>query len=364
MRRTRSEIVRENDEALRDALTETILETGWDSVTFSGVAKRAGLTVGAVYGRAENTSELGIDLWENRVDAWLASSIDGILDAAEAGDEVGLRRLMKQWDTSTDETGVAIELLVAALFDADLAEVIEACVRKILGARCVPSRDVTASAAASNTLEASFIFGRAIAICAGTKPDPITKHQISVLAGHHSGKTRRKINVRPQELKWERDNVDVNAQEERILRAVLNVIGRVGYKRATVARIARTAGVTRGAVMSHYKDKNQLIAKAVDAYLIPPGEVWSQYADVEAKHGPLISRAIFLEDFLKPSNLEMWKLNLELSRVSRYVPELAEFKVPHTTLEHTHLGVMLVAAYVPGLVNLPYLDPFMAGSAT
>lgn len=53
-RRTRSDRVRENDRRLRTALEEIIVETGWGSVTVTGVAKRAGLTVGAVYARAES----------------------------------------------------------------------------------------------------------------------------------------------------------------------------------------------------------------------------------------------------------------------------------------------------------------------
>jgi AcrR family transcriptional regulator len=70
-RRSRAEIVEANDEALRNAAVQVTHEVGWDSVTFSGVARVAGLSVGAVYGRAETQAELGIDLWVSRVRDWL-----------------------------------------------------------------------------------------------------------------------------------------------------------------------------------------------------------------------------------------------------------------------------------------------------
>jgi hypothetical protein len=92
--------------------------------------------------------------------------------------------------------------------------------------------------------------------------------------------------------------------------------------------------------------------------------VWSQYDAVVARHGTLVSRAMFLADFLKPENRSLWRVNLELARVARFVPELAEFRANANVLEHTHLGVMMAASMLPDVSRLPYVGPFQAGSAT
>ncbi len=73
-RRSRAAIVEANDAALRSAAISLASKVGWDSVTFTGVAQSAGLSVGAVYGRVETPAEMGIDVWESRVRDWFTVS--------------------------------------------------------------------------------------------------------------------------------------------------------------------------------------------------------------------------------------------------------------------------------------------------
>jgi len=92
--------------------------------------------------------------------------------------------------------------------------------------------------------------------------------------------------------------------------------------------------------------------------------VWSQYEPVVEENGPLVARALFLAEFLRAQHRSAWLVNLELAHVALAIPELAAFAAPPDTLQHTHLGVMLVACFVPGLDTLPFAGPFGAGSAT
>lgn len=48
VRRTRAESVAVNDVAIRSVVASTVCDQGWGGVTFTGVATRAGLTVGVV----------------------------------------------------------------------------------------------------------------------------------------------------------------------------------------------------------------------------------------------------------------------------------------------------------------------------
>lgn len=366
VRRTRAQIVAANDEAIRQALCSMALEAGWDGVTFTGVAKRAGLTVGAVYGRAENPAELGIDLWESTVGPWFSEAVDRLFDAADRDEPRIIVDRMREWG-SADEAALAAELLIASLFEEDLAEVVRADALSLLSARCRPSAAaprVTAHHAAAAVLLLSFAFGRAIAHRAGVALPSLTLRDGQVLAGHRRAAPGRSRIPQPKELHWVRPLDELDPHTRTVVRGTVDVVGRVGYRRATIARIGRAAGVPRGGVLSHYKDKAGLVAGAARLALVPPGEVWSQYVDVVAEYGPLLSRAIFLADFLKPDNAPLWAVNLELARMSRFVPELGEFCPGGSVLEQTHLGVMLTASLVPGIDTLPYAGPFTAGSTT
>lgn len=365
-RMTRKESVAANDEALRDAAMAVIGESGWDDLSFTVVAKRAGLTVGAVYGRAESTAELAIDLWQARVAPWLRTAVEHLLDAASAGDAKALARSLGDWHRHP-ASDVAIELLIAALFDPDLADAIGSDAAFILGSRTKARRsaaDAAAHEAACAALVTSFALGRAIAARSGQRPDRLTSGQVQVLSTYYEAKPCLTPPPSGPALTWVRAPSKGSAQEDALAQAALRVIGRVGYRRATIARIAREAGIPRGSVLSHAGDKAHLVAASAAAALNSPLEVWSQYAPVVDDHGPLTSRAMFLAEFLKPVNRPSWALNLELARMSRHIEQLAAFGAGEGVLEQTHLGVMLLACYVPGLARLPFRGPFASGSAT
>src|SRR5881409_2169797 len=48
-----------------------------------------------------------------------------------------------------------------------------------------------------------------------------------------------------------------------LLRAAIDCFARLGYQGTTIDRIARDAGVTKGAVYYHFRDKEELLFEAV-----------------------------------------------------------------------------------------------------
>lgn len=364
---SRAEQVKRNDGAIRAAVADTIVESGWDGIAFSAVAKRAGLTVGAVYGRAESPSDLAIDLWEHEVSGWLRQTAAAFVEAATSGDPAAVGAAFGRLDAATKQTALLTELLIAAIFDVDLGEVVLTEARQVLSEFCTPSpggAPVTAQQAAGSALVFSFAFGRALAARGGRRPPRLTPHQLTVLGQHATAAPYTgPVPVGPP-LRWTRDLTHLDEHTAALMEGTLRTVGRIGFRRATISKIARASGVARGSVLSHFDDKVALVAYAAHVGLVPPGEVWTQYDPVVKEYGPLISRASFLRDFLKPDNADLWALNLELARIAAVEPRLSEFDVPESTLEHTHLGVMLLASIVPGLQDLPYAGAFLAGSAT
>ena len=54
------------------------------------------------------------------------------------------------------------------------------------------------------------------------------------------------------------------ATRRKVIDAVLEAIGEVGYQRTTGTEIARRAGVSWGAVQHHFGDKNGILAAALE----------------------------------------------------------------------------------------------------
>src|SRR2546428_8466063 len=55
--------------------------------------------------------------------------------------------------------------------------------------------------------------------------------------------------------------------QEQLVRAAIDCFARLGYQGTTIDRIARDAGVTKGAVYYHFRDKEQLLFEAVKAHV-------------------------------------------------------------------------------------------------
>ena len=365
VRLTRAEKVQANTELLRDTAESIIVRDGWDRLTFQGLAREAGLTVGAVYARFDNPSDVGIDLWQSRVSAWFTQWVGAIIEASDRGDAAALRLLMEDEVRSSEVSMVAFKLMLASLFDEELDEVIGANVRAALAPYVTVGPDATPRdrhLAACHVLVLSFAFGRLVAERSATTPVAVPMDRYEALAAHATGSVQD-IDAEPKvEVGWRRILPDRHPYAE-IATASMDLISQVGYRRATIARIARRAGVSRGSLLAGYPDKAALIADVATSLMVPAGEVWDSYV---AAHGPMPTeqvRALFLQDFLDPARRADWALNLELNRVARYEDAFAAYAVPRSILEQTHLGVMVTACFSPDLSELPYMGCFTAGIA-
>lgn len=366
-RRSRAEQVAANDIALRAAAHDVMVEAGWESTTFVAIARRAGLTVGALYARADSVEDVAIDLWEHVAGPWFEDSVTQVIDSARAADPKWMRAALTRWDENPTMSALVIELLVAAEFDQHLREVISTAAGRTLSAFMTPSTAgdrVSRHDAAAGVLVVSFALGRAIAAHCGVRLPAVGPHEARVQAGMFGAEPVTAAIPRGPALRWLRDLDGFDPSHRSVILGTLEVIGRVGYRHATVARIARAAGVPRGSLLSNHSSKVGLLAHSARSGLIPPREVWEQYDDVVQEHGPLTSRAMFLAEFLRPENRSLWGINLELARISRVIPELREFIPRNDVLSVTHLGVMLSAMLVPDLAGLPFAGPFGAGTAT
>lgn len=365
MRLTRAEKVQANTELLRDAAQVIIVRDGWDRLTFQGLARQAGLTVGAVYARFDAPGDVGIDLWQSRVAKGFRNWVERIVNASDRSDAQELRYLLEDEVRDSALLTVAFKLMLASLFDEELDEVVGSEVRALLepfvtvGPRA-SERD--RHLAATHVLVLSFSFGRLIAQRSSDVPVDVPPDRYEALATHSSAAMQDVDAQAKVAVGWRRILPDRHPYAE-IAMAAMDLISQVGYRRATIARIARRAGVSRGSLLAGYPDKPHLIADVATSLMVPAGEVWDSYV---AAHGSMPTeeiRALFLRDFLDPARRQDWALNLELNRVARYEEAFAAYAVPRSILEQTHLGVMVTACFSPDVSGLPYYGCFTAGIA-
>ena len=245
-----------NSELIFNALSETIFKNGLDKTTLTDVAKRAGLTSGAVYARYEGLDDLCIDLWRTKASADLFNFIEHgrNLIIERGSSELSTQKLDSKY------VHVALQILIASRRNPVLREGIERDLREWedkwgLGVSASPTLRMRSSIATALVLGhslTSFIHfdesqlkavrntvGDALAVASSS--DAVHEAQNMAVVAHVSDMLHGDL-----------------------INAAMEVINRSGYEMATVSRIARLANCTTGAIYSRYESKNNLVIDAIE----------------------------------------------------------------------------------------------------
>jgi AcrR family transcriptional regulator len=361
---TRAQKVVETDKRIFAALEALLTRENWEAVSVAKIAREAGLSVGAIYARAENHHELANALWTSRLKDPLSRDLNLLLGAAQSGDAEELVDAFTRFESSENTALISLELILASLFQPDMTEVIGSDFSSMLAEHIKTDNEELrlGHSSAVNMLVLSFAFGRLLALRANPLPKlPLNDARVlaSFSAAEPSTQMSPPVEVIVRQTEGsERFNRDQQA-------ALLERLERFGYSGATVSRLARSAGLTPGELFGRFSSKEELVAEICKHTVWPPGKVWASYVERSGDPDRASVRARFMRDFLAEKHRGDWRLTLELSRVSARVAALEEFKTPPDNLQRTHTGVMLVAAFFRGsLRNLPFMGPFQSGVAT
>ena len=261
VRRATSERSTRNAAAVMKALTQEAIDRGLDGIATSSIAKRAGLTTGAVYSRYENNDEMLIALWESVVAPALAAHVRETIDAIISPSAQPSTELITQIEKPSRILGLGAEFVVMAQRNEVVGEVVIAEVSKWLheaglkpGATAIDRAGVAlgASIALGSTLR-SFITTTNPAM--GLVLDGIHNAYLSANAKH----SRAKVQT-PQPI---RSNTG-SALRDALIDATAEVMSKTGFTGATISRIARKSGVTSGSIYNFYPDKEALMNDAVN----------------------------------------------------------------------------------------------------
>ena len=265
--RRRSESSQINDALILDAAIEEIEAVGVDRLGMSGVARRAGLTTGALYGRYESGGELAAAVWTVRVrdqhfaflDRAIAMFVDREIPFALDGFAVEL-------GSPSMATLVALQLLGTARRVDELEEVVLSDMRQWLTDRAAGPRTRRRRRRAQVVFTLGTLWGMLLHRDPGRRRldwSPALHRMAWSFAQPYDEPPDRLV---ANELSAVRAQTDDPVQNT-LIDAVAAIVSRVGLERATGSRIARRAGLTSGAIYARYETKEDLLEHAIEILL-------------------------------------------------------------------------------------------------
>ncbi|MFM7146687.1 MAG: helix-turn-helix domain-containing protein [Actinomycetales bacterium] len=379
-RRARSRRAAANDIRLRTAASSCVVQRGWDSVSFLGVAQEAGLTTRPMYDRFSDISAIGVDLWRNEAGPELGRVMDTLFGAAL--DRVDLDEAVAAIEPFVrpgDALAVAAELLAAAPYDEQLAVAIRQTGLTTAIARCQPTGDRTPSQAA----QAAYLMVVALGLLMiRTRPLAATVDVRADLAellqafGEPGPIVELPMVDAPHMRRFVADDPDPRV--ESILTATLMAIAERGYTGATTEYIADCAGVSQGSLFARYASKLQLFIAATRRQQAAAFRAnYRLTKQLTAQVGPGRAEATMMREWLRPEHQPGRALILEQLRLSWH-DEIMRAAIedlettfmaevgPHESAAHQHRmadhlhfslalgqGCNVVGILVPGAWQLP-----------
>lgn len=314
-----------NDAVVRQAVVEEIAASGIDHVGPTTVARRAGFTTGAVYGRYENSVEMAIDTWLEelwpRYVALLDRIVGAVVDGTEGGTDLGV--VLEDLLEAPSWLRAATEVLAVAHRSDELAEVIGPQVTGWLdqwdaGPDGPPPRRATV------LLVAGAVVGSTIGDLAGLP----SVGRLSMFDWARRAAATDPGELAPLEpLEVEELVVDTgDPVRDRLLGACIEVIADVGFERATTSRIARRAGLGINWVYADHDSKQELLVDAVDVVvdlLITPAAV-RDLASGRDQTSPMGAASLAVGAFVHPNRSTVRLTRLEALLCARHHPGVTE----------------------------------------
>lgn len=263
--RARSQRSIENDGRITRAAISVAHKNGIDGLALSEVAKKAQLTTGALYGRFEDNEDLQVHLVTDEIAPKLKMFLDRVVgECRESGDSLTLLDYLSLDTRNDPAVALGVESLVAAQRNDALAEILLPDVTTWLESYGIHER-VTPVELAKNAVTLALILGTALHRFVDDEFDQWPLALPTLVRGiAKSAPSSRSTDGYP----YTSISADTgNAVRDALIMTTADIIGKVGYERTTVARIARRSGLTTGSIYNVYTSKQDLIVDSIDTLL-------------------------------------------------------------------------------------------------
>jgi AcrR family transcriptional regulator len=259
--RARSSRALANDEAIREAGVAEVLRVGVDHVSLRDVGHRAGLTHGATYARYEDVDELLVDLWNSVLCARAILMFELCMTAAERPDLTTVGAIFGFLRDTTPEDVASIQLLLTARRIPTLHEEVEPFIHNYLERELCSSPDVSASHTRGITIFAMMV----VQIIADAQFGFDQNYQAVLETLLLETLTTDPSDIADVPLHDRDDRIVLAPGDDlrtELAHATFGVVGKSGYTRATISRIARRANCSPGAIYKLYPSKEDLVIAA------------------------------------------------------------------------------------------------------
>ena len=246
---------------LLDVAIDEIVESGPDKVGFTAIAKRASMSTGALYARYENADELLIELWHERAFPALQQLSHTIVDACIGDNRKESRRHLSELVNSCDpQIAAGVLILVAARRNEVLNEVVRPMFVDHI-------EEVTQSFSVIDIL-LSNIYGE-ILLSRGLALKNVDWSGVILMLCRAAGEAlAHPVDVPVVDVAFPHLQFShLDDFDSALFTAVADVIGRVGVENATISRIARKASVNPASMYTRYRDKDELLQRAVEVVM-------------------------------------------------------------------------------------------------
>jgi AcrR family transcriptional regulator len=272
-----------NDQSIRQAAIDEIIRVGVDRLSLREVGIAAGLTHGATYARYEDVEEMLVDLWISKLRERLVSLIELSMDAAENPDAQSIGALFERLRVSDHADLAALEVFLLARRIPPLLEECESFVTAYLEpdggtseqSRAIFARTIVLFGMALSRLYSEAMFGHDSAY-----QNAVEKLMIDVLS---SSPTKvgtldaSSLSLGTSEMDERTYLPSDDTLKMELSRSTYAVIGKSGYVRATISRIARRANCSPAAIYKAHKSKEDLVIRS---FVDMIGERWMNLDDM------------------------------------------------------------------------------------
>ena len=265
--RRRSNRALVNDEKIRRAVIEEILDKGVDRLSLREVGQRAGLTHGATYARFEDVDEMIIDTWEAVLKSHVFASYQWCQLASVDPVAANVINLFDAMEQATDEFVAGLHVVLVSRRQGPLREVIDSFLDEHVRDFDPATREYQPRDARALTVFA-VLAGRLLMLHHRLEEEELVKVGGQIVANIFTAAVDESTMNEPVPLPVvlaprQRDLVRIALSE-----AAFVVVGRSGVDHATFSRIARVAGCPTAHDI--YSSKSQLIATALRHDYIDP----------------------------------------------------------------------------------------------
>jgi AcrR family transcriptional regulator len=293
------------DEAILDAAVSVMISHGPDTLNFSEIARKAGVTTGALYARYENREELLVDIWVQRAGPRLRLLLD-LTAQSHSGDEAATKSAAAMLDTEDSLLSAALALMIMSSRVDELAEVIPTELRGWFARNQSWGDSILVLAYALGAAGFNFTLGAP------------NRHWGWRLAWANALLTPRPVQKTPSAVPKEDDLATIlspntgDAEKDALLISAARVVARSGLTRATTARIARAADLPQSAYFAHWRTRTEMIAEWAPAVLAGIARSALATGDNAIPRGDAAAAIRGLSEVLSPSYLLTRRLRLEI----------------------------------------------------